>query len=351
MNAGLPLHDAVEVGREDVPQLAQTLPVVGGFQLLFLNGQLFRQAAAQILNGLAHGLPLLPHGALLIPDGVVHVQELSEGRGAAALAVFPDGAEGELLGRAVREGVIIGRGVAYVLVEEQRQLVGGGVHVQRINAGIRASGGKQRRLPAHQGGQSAQGIHQPVGQNVRPGGCEQVYITLRIPLRGVVQKVQLHNRLRRLIHETRQCRPFGAFVKADAPQTIQNPPLRGQQIQIAGASHQLGYQCFLHRKAHLVGAVEPERCCPLHGGLGDSRQLRSQKMLAQKHTEHGRLRRILRRSRRQVQPGGGGVGGEKQLFPPLLAAQMNNNGISGGLVDFLHPCADAPGADFLQHGG
>ena len=162
----------MEVGREDVPQLAQTLPVVGGFQLLFLNCQLFGQAAAQILNGLAHGLTLLPHGVLLIPDGVVHIQQLAEGRGAAAFAIFPDGAEGELLGRAVREGVIIGRGVAYVLVEEQRQLVGGGVHVQRINAGVRASGGKQRRLPAHQGGQTAQGIHQPVGQNVRPGGCE-----------------------------------------------------------------------------------------------------------------------------------------------------------------------------------
>ena len=156
----------MEVGREDVPQLAQTLPVVGGFQLLFLNGQLFGQAAAQILNGLAHGLTLLPHGVLLIPDGVVHIQQLAKGLGAAALAVFPDGAEGELLRRAVREGVIIRRGVAYVLVEEQQQLVGGGVHVQRIDAGIRASGGVQRRLPAHQRGQAANGVHQPVGQNI-----------------------------------------------------------------------------------------------------------------------------------------------------------------------------------------
>ena len=228
LNAGLPLHDAVEVGREDVPQLAQTLPVVGGFQLLFLNGQLFGQAAAQILNGLAHGLTLLPHGVLLIPDGVVHIQQLAKGLGAAALAVFPDGAEGELLRRAVREGVIIRRGVAYVLVEEQQQLVGGGVHVQRIDAGIRASGGVQRRLPAHQRGQAANGVHQPVGQNICAGGCKQVYITLHVPLRGVVQKVQLHDRLRRLIHETRQRCPLGAFVKADAPQAVQNPPLRGQ---------------------------------------------------------------------------------------------------------------------------
>ena len=341
----------MEVGREDVPQLAQTLPVVGGFQLLFLNGQLFGQAAAQILNGLAHGLTLLPHGVLLIPDGVVHIQQLAKGLGAAALAVFPDGAEGELLRRAVREGVIIGCGVAQMLMEEQRQLVGGRVHVQRIDAGVRASGGVQRRLPAHQGGQSAQGIHQPVGQNVRPGGSEYVYITLCITLRGTVQQVQLHDRLRRLIHETRQRCPLGAFVKADAPQAVQNPPLRGQQIQIAGASHQLGHQRLLHRKAHLVGAVEAERCRPLHGGLGNFCQLCPQKVLAQKHTEHGRLRRILRRSRRQMQPGGGGVGSKKQLLPSLLAAQMNDHCVSGGLVDFLHPCADAPRADFLQHGG
>ena len=218
----------MEVGREDVPQLAQTLPVVGGFQLFFLNGQLFRQTAAQILNGLAHGLALLPHGVLLIPDGVVHVQELAEGLGAAALAVFPDGAKGKLLRRAVREGIIIGRGMVQMLVEEQRQLIGGGVHVQRIDSGIRASGGVQRRLPAYQRGQSANGVHQPVGQNVRAGGCEQVYITLDIALRGTVQQVQLHDRLRRLIHETRQRRPLGAFVKADAPQAVQNPPLRGQ---------------------------------------------------------------------------------------------------------------------------
>ena len=104
-----------------------------------------------------------------------------------------------------------------MLMEEQRQLVGGRVHVQRIDAGVRASGGVQRRLPAHQRGQAANGVHQPVGQNVRAGGREQVYITLHIPLRGVVQKVQLHDRLRRLIHETRQRRPLGTFVKADAP--------------------------------------------------------------------------------------------------------------------------------------
>ena len=241
--------------------------------------------------------------------------------------------------------------MAYVLVEEQRQLVGGRVHVQRIDAGVRASGGVQHRLPAHQRRQSANGVHQPVSQNICAGDSEYVYITLGITLRGTVQQVQLHDRLRRLIHETRQRRPLGAFVKADAPQAVQNPPLRGQQIQIAGASHQLGHQRLLHRKAHLVGAVEAERCRPLHGGLGNFCQLCPQKVLAQKHTEHGRLRRILRRSRRQMQPGGGGVGGEEQLLPSLLAAQMNDHCVSGGLVDFLHPCADAPRADFLQHSG
>ena len=52
-----------------------------------------------------------------------------------------------------------------------------------------------------------------------------------------------------------------------------------------------------------------------------------------------------------MQPGGGGVGHEQQLFPALLAAQMEDQGIPAGLVELVHPGSQTPGADFLQYGG
>ena len=52
-----------------------------------------------------------------------------------------------------------------------------------------------------------------------------------------------------------------------------------------------------------------------------------------------------------MQPGGGGVGHKQQLLPPLLAAQMEDQGIPAGLVEFVHPGPQTTGADFLQYGG
>ena len=154
-----------------------------------------------------------------------------------------------------------------------------------------------------------------------------------------------------MVIKPRQDLPLLAHLKVDPAQAVQNPPVLRSQDEVRVAAHDLEDEVLLRGASHLVGAVEAERCRPLHGGLGNFCQLCPQKVLAQKHTEHGRLRRVLRGSRRQMQPGGGGVGGEEQLLPSLLAAQMNDHCVSGGLVDFLHPCADAPRADFLQHSG
>ena len=134
--------------------------------------------------------------------------------------------------------------------------------------------------------------------------------------------IYLFHRFRLLVHEARQSGPLGAFVQADAAQAVDDPALRAQQVQIAGAAHQLSHQRFPDREAHLVGAVKEEGSRPLHGGLGDFRQLGTHEMLAQQHTEHGRLRRIFRGGGGQMEPGRGGIGGEEQLFPALPAAKM-----------------------------
>ena len=229
-------------------------------------------------------------------------------------------------------------------MEEQAQLVRRGIHVQRTDSGIRTSGSEQCRFPAHQRGQPAQGVHEPVGQNIRPWFGQKVSIILKS------QGIFFSYRLRLLIIQSRQGGTAGAFVQPDAPQAVQNPPVGAKQIEVAGAAHQLGHQLFLHRKAHFIGAVEGKCGCPLHGRLGDFRQLCPQKMLTQEHTEHGRLRRVLRRGRGQVQPGGGGIGGEEQLLPAFPAPKMQNQGVPAGLVNFVHPGAQAFLPYFLQNG-
>ena len=163
----LALDDSMDVGGEDVAQLAQTLPVVGGFQFFFLDGQLPGQPGAQVLDGFAHRLALLTHGILPVPDGVVHIQQSAKGFRPLACPILADGAEGKLLGGAIGLGVVVGSGVVQVLSEKQRQFISYGVHIQRINSGIGGAGGEQGRLPAHQRGQAAQGVHQPVSQHVR----------------------------------------------------------------------------------------------------------------------------------------------------------------------------------------
>ena len=119
-DGGLSLDDLMNVGGDNVPQLPQPLPVIGGFQLFFLEGQLPGQTGAEILDGFAHRLAFLPHGILPIPDGVVAVQQGAKGGSLlTAAAVLPDGAEGVLLGGAVRQTVEPGSGVGEVFPEEK----------------------------------------------------------------------------------------------------------------------------------------------------------------------------------------------------------------------------------------
>ena len=236
--------------------------------------------------------------------------------------------------------------MAQVLLKEEVQLLPCPVRIQSADPGIRVSGGKQSRLPGDQGGQAAQRIHKPLGEDIRPLSGQQVNIIFLRHFR----RVPLFNGTGVLVAQPRQGRA-AALVQADAAQAVQDSALRPQQIHIAGPAHKLRHQLFLNGITHLIGAVEAEHRAALHGGLGNFRQAGAQKVLAQEHAEHGRLRRILRRGRRQVQPGGGGVGGNQQLFPALLAPQLENQRVPAGLVDFLHLGAIAALPDFSQHGG
>ena len=52
-----------------------------------------------------------------------------------------------------------------------------------------------------------------------------------------------------------------------------------------------------------------------------------------------------------MQPGGGGVGHKQQLLPPLLAAQMEDQGIPAGLVELVHPGPQTTGTHLIQNRG
>ena len=342
---GLPLGNPMNVGGQNVPQLAQTLPVIGSRQLLFLQCHLPGKPGAQILHRFAHGLALLTHGVLPIPEGVKAVQQCGKGFLFLAASVLAQGAEGVLLGRAVRLDVHIGFGMVQVLPEEKQQLFRRVVHIKRTDPGIRASGGEQCRLPADQGRQSPQGIHEPVREQIRPGCGQNVYIIFQR------QRIFFGNRLRLLVVKPGQGRPAAGLVQADAPEAVQNPTVGPQQIQVASPAHQLRGQGLPDGKAHFVGALKGKIGRPLHGQLGNFRQLRSQQVLSQEHTEHGRLRGIFRACGGQMEPGRGGIGGKQQLLPVVPPPEVKNHRIPAGLVDFIHPCPQAFSPHLLQHGG
>ena len=68
-------------------------------------------------------------------------------------------------------------------------------------------------------------------------------------------------------------------------------------------------------------------------------------MLAQKHTEHGRLRRILPAQGRQLDAGRIGPGVEQQ---PPVSPQQQDHLIPGRLLDLVDPQPQQLGPQLLQ---
>ena len=74
-----------------------------------------------------------------------------------------------MLGGAVGLGIKIGLGLGEDFPEIGLQICGQGGNVLILDSGIRIPGALERRLPAHQGAEAAQGVHQPVTQQVGSG--------------------------------------------------------------------------------------------------------------------------------------------------------------------------------------
>ena len=258
------------------------------------------------------------------------------------VAVLPDRTEGKLLGGAIGGGVVVGLGVVQMLRKEQFQLFRR-VRIQAVHPGISISGGKQSRLPAHQRRQTAQGVHETVGQQIRTGLAQD------FSKNTVFQRVFFRDCARFLVDQARQGRAFTGFIQTDPPQTVDDPSVGAQQIQVAGAAHQLRHQPFLHRVTHFVSTVEDKLRPTLHGHPVHFRQSAAADMFAQKHTEHGRLRGIFRIGCGQVEPGIGGIWSEQKLVPAVIAFQLQNHRIPAGLVDLVHSRASCLVPDLIQN--
>ena len=107
--------------------------------------------------------------------------------------------------------------MAQVLLKEEVQLLPCPVRIQSADPGIRVSGGKQSRLPGDQGGQTAQRIHKPLGEDIRPLSGQQVNIIFLCHFR----RVPLFNGTGVLVAQPRQG-GAAALVQADAAQAVQD---------------------------------------------------------------------------------------------------------------------------------
>ena len=147
------LFDGVDVGRDDVPQLPQPLPVVGGFQFLLLDRHFPVQPGHQIGNGFPQGAAFLAHGVPPVPEGVKPVQHRREALTLFAGPVLPDGQEGKLLHTAVGPGGKIGGRVGKVQGKIGAELFCQARQIRPGEPAVPIPQGGQGCLPADQGRQ------------------------------------------------------------------------------------------------------------------------------------------------------------------------------------------------------
>ena len=340
---GLAFLNAVDIGSEDIAQLAQTLPIKGSFQFLLLDGKLSGQALAQILDSFTHRLALLAHSVLPVTGHIEAVQKSAKGFSLLHRAILADGTEGKLLGRAVGGSIIIRRRMLQMFTEEQTQFLRNCLGIHAFHSGIGFTGSKERSLSANQRRQAAKGVHQPVCQEICPGKTKHFLKIL------INEGIFFRNGVGQLVVHARQRRALGGFVQAHTAQAIDDPVICPQNIQVAGSAHQLRHQFFLDAVAHFVDGVEGEDGAALHRRLLNIPQSAAGQVLTQQHAEHRGFRRILRLGIGQMQTGRRGACHKLQLIPAFRTLQVHDHRVPHWLVDLLHSGVGAAGANLIQN--
>ena len=309
---GLATGDGVEVGRDDIAQLPQPFPVIGGGQLLPLDFQLPGRPVPKIGQRLVDGLALLAHLLAPLPAGVEPVQQ---GREGGERLILPQGPV--LLQRAV--GIVLGA----ALPQQQRgrigaveprkllgQIVGQRFILRFCGTTLRIAAVAAGQLPAnHRRQRRKVGLEPFVQLNVPRFPAQQGQNG--VPVR--LCRVPLFLGGRVLIKQARQNLALFAHLKVHPAQTVDDSAVAAAENQIGIAAHDLNDQPLLHRLAHFIGAVQNEVQKPLHGRLANLRNTAAHQMLAQQHTEHGRLGGVFKGFLGELGPRGVGAGRQQQL--------------------------------------
>ena len=112
------------------------------------------------------------------------------------------------------------------------------------------------------------------------------------------------------------------------------------------AAHGLQHQRALSRPAEVIRDVQMQLHQPLQPRLRQPGDPRAHQMLAQEHTEHGRLRRIVPQLRRELDAGIVGPRVEQQAH---AAPQQQDHLIPRGLLHPVDAQAQKLRAQLLHH--
>ena len=123
------------------------------------------------------------------------------------------------------------------------------------------------------------------------------------------------------------------------------------QDDIAVAAHDLADQGGLHPVPQLIGRLKDQAEDPVQPRLFGPEEPPAAQVLAQKHTEHGGLVRILPVQGGHLGPGLAGAGREEQLPVPLGAPHRQDHLVPSGLINFVNFSALQGGFQLLHHGG
>ena len=150
-----------------------------------------------------------------------------------------------------------------------------------------------------------------------------------------------------MVEQPRQHLPGLGHLKIHAPQAVENAPVCARQNEIGIAPHQLQDQLLTAGHAHLVRAVKAEAQDAFGGGLREFRDASAGEVLAQEHTEHRRLRGIVKARLRQMNARTVDIRREQELFPP---AELQQHGVAGGLLNFINARAEQDRLQLLYDG-
>ena len=143
---------------------------------------------------------------------------------------------------------------------------------------------------------------------------------------------QLLERRRQMVKQPRQQRAIAVRLKCHAAHAVEDAPLRVEQNEVRAAAHRLQHQLPLAGLPQLVGDAEGQNDDALQIRLLDGLDARADKMLAQQHAEHRRLRRIVMRLLRKLDARLVWVHAQQH---PLIAAHEQHDAVAHGLLHLV----------------